>query len=310
VNDVNKRMRSPMAVAWVSLVSNILLTLVKFMVGWLYRSPSLVADGAHNAADVVASAATLGSMRVSTMPADREHPYGHGKAEVIASGIVAVILFLAAIWMIYQSIEALFLPPPKAHAISFIAAVFSLLFKLVLYIYTIRIGRKVNSKGLIATAYDHLSDVYSSLAAAIGIGLALLGRQARIPYLEYGDPLASIVVSLLILKVAIHMGREAVDILMERNVAQEKLDQFAAIISAVPGVKRIDRIRAREHGHYILVDVRVGVPGEMTVQEGHDISRAIKKNVMERFDDVQEVLVHINPWYENESAVKANEVDY
>jgi cation diffusion facilitator family transporter len=299
-----------MAVAWVSLVSNILLTLVKFMVGWLYRSPSLVADGAHNAADVVASAATLGSMRVSTMPADREHPYGHGKAEVIASGIVAVILFLAAIWMIYQSIEALFLPPPKAHAISFIAAVFSLLFKLVLYIYTIRIGRKVNSKGLIATAYDHLSDVYSSLAAAIGIGLALLGRQARIPYLEYGDPLASIVVSLLILKVAIHMGREAVDILMERNVAQEKLDQFAAIISAVPGVKRIDRIRAREHGHYILVDVRVGVPGEMTVQEGHDISRAIKKNVMERFDDVQEVLVHINPWYENESAVKANEVDY
>nr|WP_232337292.1 cation diffusion facilitator family transporter [Thermoactinomyces sp. CICC 10523] len=299
-----------MAVAWVSLVSNILLTLVKFMVGWLYRSPSLVADGAHNAADVVASAATLGSMRVSTMPADREHPYGHGKAEVIASGIVAVILFLAAIWMIYQSIEALFLPPPKAHAISLIAAVFSLLFKLVLYIYTIRIGRKVNSKGLIATAYDHLSDVYSSLAAAIGIGLALLGRQARIPYLEYGDPLASIVVSLLILKVAIHMGREAVDILMERNVAQEKLDQFAAIISAVPGVKRIDRIRAREHGHYILVDVRVGVPGEMTVQEGHDISRAIKKNVMERFDDVQEVLVHINPWYENESAVKANEVDY
>ncbi|WP_370589798.1 cation diffusion facilitator family transporter [Thermoactinomyces sp. CICC 10523] len=307
---MNKRMRSPMAVAWVSLVSNILLTLVKFMVGWLYRSPSLVADGAHNAADVVASAATLGSMRVSTMPADREHPYGHGKAEVIASGIVAVILFLAAIWMIYQSIEALFLPPPKAHAISLIAAVFSLLFKLVLYIYTIRIGRKVNSKGLIATAYDHLSDVYSSLAAAIGIGLALLGRQARIPYLEYGDPLASIVVSLLILKVAIHMGREAVDILMERNVAQEKLDQFAAIISAVPGVKRIDRIRAREHGHYILVDVRVGVPGEMTVQEGHDISRAIKKNVMERFDDVQEVLVHINPWYENESAVKANEVDY
>nr|WP_232331063.1 MULTISPECIES: cation diffusion facilitator family transporter [unclassified Thermoactinomyces] len=299
-----------MAVAWVSLVSNILLTLVKFMVGWLYRSPSLVADGAHNASDVVASAATLGSMRVSTMPADREHPYGHGKAEVIASGIVAVILFLAAIWMIYQSIEALFLPPPKAHAISLIAAVFSLLFKLVLYIYTIRIGRKVNSKGLIATAYDHLSDVYSSLAAAIGIGLALLGRQARIPYLEYGDPLASIVVSLLILKVAIHMGREAVDILMERNVAQEKLDQFAAIISAVPGVKRIDRIRAREHGHYILVDVRVGVPGEMTVQEGHDISRAIKKNVMERFDDVQEVLVHINPWYENESAVKANEVDY
>ncbi|WP_374057985.1 cation diffusion facilitator family transporter [Thermoactinomyces daqus] len=307
---MNKRMRSPMAVAWVSLVSNILLTLVKFMVGWLYRSPSLVADGAHNASDVVASAATLGSMRVSTMPADREHPYGHGKAEVIASGIVAVILFLAAIWMIYQSIEALFLPPPKAHAISLIATVFSLLFKLVLYIYTIRIGRKVNSKGLIATAYDHLSDVYSSLAAAIGIGLALLGRQARIPYLEYGDPLASIVVSLLILKVAIHMGREAVDILMERNVAQEKLDQFAAIISAVPGVKRIDRIRAREHGHYILVDVRVGVPGEMTVQEGHDISRAIKKNVMERFDDVQEVLVHINPWYENESAVKANEVDY
>jgi cation diffusion facilitator family transporter len=291
-----------MAAAWVSLLSNILLTVIKFIVGWLFHSPSLIADGAHNAADVVASGATLGSMRVSTLPADREHPYGHGKAEVIASGIVAVILFLAGIWMIYKSIEALFLPAPKAHVVSLAAGVFSLLFKMVLYLYTIRIGKQVNSKGLIATAYDHLSDVYSSLAAVIGIGLALLGRHTRIPYMEYGDPLASIVVSLLILKVAIHMGREAIDILMERNVEQEKLEQFARIISSVPGVKRIDRIRAREHGHYILVDVRVGVPGEMTVQEGHDISRAIKKNLMDRFDNVQEVLVHINPWYENESS--------
>lgn len=289
-----------MVAAWISLVSNIVLTVMKISVGWVFRSPSLVADGTHNAADVIASGATLGSMRVSKQPADADHPYGHGKAEVIASGVVAIILFIIGLYMIYHSIESLFKPAVETHWISLAAALVSLIWKLILYLYTIRVGRKQRSKGLIATAFDHLTDVYASLAAVLGIGTAVAGQWYQLPYTEYGDPLASIVVSLLILKISVKMGRESIDILMERNLPEEKISEYTQIILSVPEVKRIDRIRAREHGHYTIVDVRVALPGELTIQAGHDTARKVKRALMKYDAEIQEVLIHVNPWYEEE----------
>lgn len=167
--------------------------------------------------------------------------------------------------------------------------------------YTIRIGKQTNSKGLIATAYDHLADVYASLAAVVGIGLAFIGETYHIPYLSYGDPAAGIIVSILVLKLAIEMSLETVGILMDKTVSIEKLNEYAALIQTISQVKRIDRLRAREHGHYILVDVRVSIPGELSIQEGHDISRKIKGAIIDSHNDVDEVLIHLNPWYPAES---------
>ncbi|WP_232697424.1 cation diffusion facilitator family transporter [Brevibacillus daliensis] len=283
---------------WISLLSNIVLTAIKFMVGLLFNSPVLIADGIHNAGDVVATGAALSSMRVSKQPPDEDHPYGHGKAEVVGAGIVAIILALAAIYMGYHSVTVLFEPPHKATLIALIAAAFSLVLKQVLYVYTMSIGKKTKSNGLIATAYDHLADVYASIAAVIGIGLAMIGDYYHISLLSYGDPIAGIVVAYFVLKLAIHMGKTSVDVLMEKNVDSDKMNDFINLVQSVPEVKRIDRIRAREHGHYIIVDVRVGVPAEFSVQEGHDISRHIKQSIMNHHPDVEEVLVHLNPWYE------------
>ena len=287
-----------MLAAWISLISNVFLTVIKVVTGWLFGSPVLLADGVHNGADVVASVASLSSMRISNRPADEDHPYGHGKAEVVASGAVAIILALAALMIGYHSILSLFEPAAEAHVIALVAAVISLVWKQVLFLYTVRIGRQTNSKGLLATAYDHLADVYASLAAVFGIGISLLDQKFMdIPFAAYGDPVAGIIVSLLVLKLAWSMGRESVEILMEKAVSPEKIEEYTQLVLAVPQVKRIDRLRAREHGHYILVDVRVGVPGVLTIQEGHDISRQIKQQIMDRHDDVDEVLVHLNPWY-------------
>ncbi|MBL0388786.1 cation transporter [Tumebacillus sp. ITR2] len=298
-----------MVAAWVSLISNILLTVIKIAVGVLFQSQVLVADGAHNGADVIASAATVGSMRISNRPADEDHPYGHGKAEVLASSLVAVILVAAGIFIAYESIAALFEPASKAHVISLIAAFVSLVWKQILYLYTMRLGKQTNSKGLIATAYDHLVDVYASGAALIGVGLGLIGEHYHLDYLSYGDPVAGIIVSFLVLKIAYKMGREALDVLMEKNIDSEKLNQYILLVQSVPEVKRIDRLRAREHGHYVLVDVRVGVPGFMTIQQGHDISREIKRSIMEEHDDVYEVLIHLNPWYPEEDTGPEPESD-
>jgi cation diffusion facilitator family transporter len=286
-----------MLAIWISLASNVILTGIKILVGLLFNSQVLIADGIHNAGDVIATATAYSSMRVSSKPADKEHPYGHGKAEVLGAFMVAIILAAAAIYMAYHSIHALFEPASEAHLIAFLAAVVSLIWKQILYVYTMRIGKEMNSKGLIATAYDHLADVYASIAASVGIGLGLVGQYTGTAYLAYGDPVAGIIVSYLVLKLAYEMGRESFDILMEKSVAPEQVDRYAALIQTIPEVKRIDRLRAREHGHYILVDARIGVSGLLTIQEGHDIIREVKRKVMEANPDVDEVLVHLNPWY-------------
>ncbi|MFB6365463.1 cation diffusion facilitator family transporter [Paenibacillus elgii] len=295
---MSKGNNASIVAVWISLISNIALTLLKLTVGFLSGSQVLLADGVHNAGDVIATAAALSSMRISKRPADEDHPYGHGKAEVLGSAFVAVVLAIAALFIGYHAASALFQEPAEASVLALAAALVSLAWKQALYMYTIRVGRRTNSKGLIATAYDHLADVYASLAAVVGIALAMLGEAWSIPYLAYGDPLAGIIVSVLVLKLAYSMGQEAFDVLMEKAVKPEKLDEYAALIQTIPQVKRIDRLRAREHGHYILVDLRVSIPGELTVQEGHDISRQIKRAIMEQHADVDEVLIHLNPWYE------------
>jgi cation diffusion facilitator family transporter len=286
---------------WVSLISNALLTVLKLAVGALFGSPVLVADGVHNAGDIIATLAALSSSMVSNKPADEDHPYGHGKAEVIAAALVAVILVLAAFWIGAQSITALFEPPKVGESwLALGAAALSLIWKQILYVYTIGVGRRNRSKSVLATAYDHLADVYASGAAVIGIGLGVLGQHLGWYWAGYGDPIAGIVVSLLVLKLAYGMGREAVDILMEKNMAPEKLAKYETLIRDVADIKRVDRIRAREHGHYVTIDVRVAIPGSYTIQQGHDISRRVKQSIMDSDPAVVEVMVHLNPWYEGQ----------
>lgn len=287
---------------WISLISNVFLTLMKIVVGLLFVSPVLVADGIHNAGDILATVAALTSSMVSKKPADEDHPYGHGKAEVIAAAMVAIILAIAALWIGYQSLLSLLKPPDNESWLPLIAAAVSLLWKQALYLYTIRIGRAENSKSVMATAYDHLADVYASLAAVLGIGLALVGARLDWEWSVYGDPVAGIIVALLVLKLAFNIGKDSVDILMERTVPAEKLSRYEKLISDLDEIRRIDRVRAREHGHYIIVDVRVGVPSHYTIQRGHDISREIKRCIMEEDPDVVEVMVHLNPWEEGEDS--------
>lgn len=294
---VAQRHHSGLVAIWISLISNVFLTVLKIVAGLALGSPVLLADGVHNAGDIIASVAALTSSMVSKKPADEDHPYGHGKAEVVASALVSVILVIAAVWIAIQAVSALFDPSGGESWWALAAAVLSLVWKQALYVYTFRVGKSTKSKSVMATAYDHLADVYASLAAVVGISVGLLGHHYGWSWGVYGDPVASLIVSLLVLKLGYEIGRDAVNILMEHNVAPERLAGYEKLISAIEPIKRIDRLRAREHGHYITVDVRVGVPGDYTIQRGHDISRLIKQRIMDADTDVVEVMVHLNPWY-------------
>ncbi len=292
--------RSSVLAMWISLLSNVFLTGIKLLVGIVFGSQVLIADGIHSAGDIIATATAYSSMRLSGKPPDEDHPYGHGKAEVLGAGVVAFILVIAAVYIGYHAILALFHPPGETHLIALGAAVVSLVVKQLLYMYTKRLSLQTNSKAMMATAYDHLADVYASIAASAGIALGWIGERLDIHILSYGDPVAGVIVSILVLKLGFNMARETVDVLMDKSLSPDKIEDILEHLREVPEVKRIDRLRAREHGHYVLVDARLAVLGTLTIQEGHDIIRKIKQKVQQAHPEVDEVLVHLNPWYENE----------
>ncbi|MBQ6447609.1 MAG: cation transporter [Bacillus sp. (in: Bacteria)] len=284
-------------VAWISVISNIVLTLGKLIVGWMGNSDAVFADGIHSAADVFASIIVLVVIRIANKPADQEHPYGHGKAEIIVSGIVGMILLGVAIYLVYEAIIGFFHPITTPSMITMWVAVISYVSKVLLYRYSKKIANEQSSKAIEAIAYDHKADIVASIAAAIGVLLSILGENLTINELLYGDKVATIIVAYLIFKIAKEMVSEAFDILLERNIDLEILTEYREMIASFSEVKRIDRLRAREHGHYILVDLRISIDYDKTIKEGHDLSRQIKKKLMKKHDNINEVLIHLNPYF-------------
>ncbi|MDP4083141.1 MAG: cation diffusion facilitator family transporter [Bacillota bacterium] len=283
--------------AWISLISNTVLTIGKVIVGLFGHSDAVFADGIHSAADVFASVIVLLVIRISSKPADQEHPYGHGKAEVIVSGIVGILLFLVSIYVVYEGISGFFHQVETPSFLAMGAAVFSFIAKLLLFRTSLAVAKQNNSKALEAIAFDHKADIWASIAAAIGVFISIIGEYLNLPFLLYGDKAASIFVAYLIFKISKEMLTESFDILLERNINSKMLQDYVAIISEFPEVKRIDRIRGREHGHYILVDLRISIDHSMTIKEGHDLSKAIKQRLIKKFDNIEEVLIHLNPYY-------------
>lgn len=284
-------------VAWISIWSNIILTVGKIVIGIIASSDALFADGIHSAADVFAAVIVLLVLKVSNKPADLEHPYGHGKAEVIVSGVIGILLLLVSLYIVYEGVAGFFHPIETPSMIAFWIALFSYVAKECLFRYSMNVGKRVNSKAIEAVAYDHQADIVASLAAAIGILLSYIGDKLGITFLLYGDKVASIFVAYLIFKIAREMLTEAFHILIERNVQPEMMEQFEAVILSFEEVRRIDRIRAREHGHYIIMDIRISIDQDKTIKEGHDLSREIKNSLKEKFDHIEEVLIHLNPYF-------------
>jgi cation diffusion facilitator family transporter len=284
-------------IAWISVISNIILTLGKLFIGWYGNSDAVFADGIHSAADVFASVIVLLVIKIANKPADKEHPYGHGKAEVIVSGIVGILLFLVSIYVVYEGIAGFFHEVETPSYLAMWVAIISYVTKIILYRSSLKVAKEHNSKAIEAIAFDHKADIVASIAAAIGVLLSIMGERFDIFILHYGDKAASIFVAYLIFKISKEMLMEAFDILLERNIDAETLQEYINVVNEFQEVKRIDRIRAREHGHYILVDLRISIDHFKTIKEGHDLAKLIKGRMMEKYDNIEEVLIHLNPYF-------------
>ncbi|RLQ96226.1 cation diffusion facilitator family transporter [Falsibacillus albus] len=284
-------------IAWISLVANIILTIGKVVIGYYSHSDAVFADGIHSAADVFASLIVLLVIKIANKPADADHPYGHGKAEVIVSGIVGILLFIVSLYVVYEAVSGLFHPIEAPSILAMWVAIFSYAAKEYLYRSSLNVANQHNSKAIEAIAFDHKADIVASLAAAAGVLLSVIGTKFNIHILLYGDKIASIFVAYLIFKIAKEMLVEAFDILLERNIDVKTQEDFITIISGFNQVRRIDKLRARELGHYIVVDLRIAIDHNKTIKEGHDLAREIKEALMEQYDNIDEVLIHLNPYF-------------
>ncbi|MDO8223872.1 manganese transporter MneP [Bacillus cabrialesii] len=285
-------------VALIALIANLVLMAGKVFFGLIGDSEAVFADGIHSAADVVASIAVLAVIGISNKPPDQDHPFGHGKAEVISEAIVGMILVLVSVYILIEAILSFVEGPGVPQYSALFAALISYVAKQILYRYSIKQGEKWNSKAIIAIAYDHKGDIVASLAAFIGVLLAIIGNIRGWSYLLYADAIASAIVAYLIFKISMELIRPSVDVLMEKSVDPELIEEYKAVILHCPQVKRLDKIRAREHGHYKLLDVRLSLDHDLTIKQGHDIAREIRNEIKRQFSDVEEVLIHVNPYFE------------
>ncbi|SEN92266.1 cation diffusion facilitator family transporter [Amphibacillus marinus] len=294
---MKKRFADPQFATWISILLDIVLTAFKGFIGWISGSQALIADAAHSASDVLSSVAVLIGLRTARKPPDQDHPYGHGKAENIATIIVAFLLMLVGFEIFVASFKLLLngdIQTPKG--IALIAIATSILVKEGLFQYKYRLGKRLNSSALVADAWHHRSDALSSIAALFGVGMALIGYYLNIGLLALFDPLAGLVVAIIVIKVGVDLARESSSIIMEQVIDHKDAEPFHLTAANIAGVERIDELLARTHGHYIVIDIKVSVDPHISVEEGHLIGKAVKTTLLRQHPDVQRVLVHINPY--------------
>lgn len=277
-------------------VCNALLVAFKFIAGIFGNSSAMVADAVHSLSDFLTDILVIVFVRISAKPQDKDHDYGHGKYETIASFIIALGLAVVAVGIIVSGAKkfAAWLNGADLEApgqIALWAALLSILLKEILFRYTVRRGKAIESQALVANAWHHRSDAISSIGAAIGIGGALL-LGSRWTVL---DPLASIVVGALLIKTAVDLLRGSMSELTESSLPEETEQEILDIIRATPDVSDPHNLRTRRIGNHIAIEVHVRMNGDTPLQQAHDKASLIERRLRERFGSKTHVNVHMEP---------------
>ncbi|WP_271400070.1 cation diffusion facilitator family transporter [Salinicoccus roseus] len=295
---MSNRYRKAQIATMIGIAVNLLLVVLKAVGGILGNSRALVADAAHSASDVVSSIAVLVGIRAAQKPPDSEHPYGHGKSENVATLIVAILLVVVGFEIIYNAIVSLMTGTAENYTtmIALYVIIFSIVVKEVLFQYKYRLGTRIKSPALIADAWHHRSDAISSVVALIGIGLSIIGTAYGIPYLGYLDPIASAIIALIIMYMGFQLAKEAVSMTLEVVLNEDETEEMRETVVNIDKVRQIDRLIARSHGSYVIIDIKISVDADITVEEGHRVARVVKQTLLKNHEEVMDVNVHVNPY--------------
>lgn len=273
-----------------SIAWNIFLTFIKIIAGIFGKSTVMVADGLHSASDIISSIGVLLGNYISATPVDKEHNYGHEKAETLVSFLLSILLIIVSASIGIDAIKSLFnieeiqIPTALPLAVSII----SILIKEYQYRITIKIANKINSPSLKADAWHHRSDALSSVAAFMGIGGTILGFKVF-------DPIASIIVAIFVAKVGFDILISSTNELMDVSIDIEQEKQIKQIAKSTKGVMNLGEIRSRKHGAMAYVDLVICVDGKITVTQGHDIANQLEKDIIRDMEFVKGITVHVEP---------------
>lgn len=295
-SQVEARKREIYRVTFVGLVVNLLLSAAKLVAGIIGRSAAMTADAVHSFSDLATDVVVIAFARISSKPQDESHDYGHGKYETLATLLISLALAVVGSGILVSGIRSIRVvieggTLPRPGAIALVAAVVSIVGKEILYRYTVRVGRRIDSPSVVANAWHHRSDALSSLGTLVGIGCAyFLGERWRI-----ADPIAALVVALFIFKIAFDLIRSGLDELMERSLPAETEAEILRIITADPAIREPHNLRTRRIGASIAIEVHVRVDGEMTVRHSHELTVNIERRLRERFGAGTMIAVHVEP---------------
>jgi cation diffusion facilitator family transporter len=273
--------------AIISIIAYICLSTLKLAVGYIANSEALKADGLNNVTDIIASVAVLIGLKLSQRPADDDHPYGHWKAETVASMVASFIMAAVGLKVAYEAIISIFyVQTGSPDVISAWTGLFCAFVMYLVYRYNKKLAMEINSQSVMAAAKDNLSDAWVSVGTFIGI----IGAQFGLPWL---DPLAAVLVGLLICKTAWDIFKEA-SLYLTDGFDEKQIDIYKDTIHQCHGVKGVKEIKARNYGNNIVVDVVILVNSTLDVKKAHDIATTVEEELM-RTHKVYDVHVHVEP---------------
>jgi cation diffusion facilitator family transporter len=275
----------------VGILGNVLLAAFKLFSGIFGKSGAMVSDAVHSLSDVFATLIAWIGVRLSQRQEDAEHPYGHERLECVASMLLGLILAGTGLGIGYSGIRKLFFDRAALEVptvLPLIAAVVSILVKEGMFRYTMHYARLLNSAAFKADAWHHRSDALSSVGSLIGIGMARLGFPIM-------DPIASLVICLLILKVAFEIFRDAVVQMLDTSCDRSFEQKLGSFVAEQPGVEHVDLLHTRQFGNKVYVDLEIAVRRDISLADAHAIAERTHSSVEQAFPSVKHVMIHVNP---------------
>jgi len=290
------RIQKAKQVTWIGFIVNVILSSIKIFTGFIGKSSAMIADGIHSLSDLITDLIVIVFFRISDAEKDDKHPYGHGKFETFSTFLIALILFVVGLGIFYGGTSKIIsvikgedLPQP--HLIAFWVAIVSIVCKEVLFQYTKIVGKQINSQSVIANAWHHRSDAFSSIGVTVGIaGAIFLGDKWVIL-----DPIACVVVSFFILKVAIELSLPSIQELMEASLPKEIVHTIEKIIMEDSEIKSFHKLRTRKIGEVFVIDVHIQLENNISLVQAHNISGALSHRLRETFGKRTQINVHTEP---------------
>lgn len=283
-------------------IVNLMLLVFKFIAGILGQSAAMIADAVHSLSDFVTDIIVILFVKISSKPQDKDHDYGHGKYETLATAIIGIILFAVGIGIFWNGVTAIwaFINGEKLESpgiIALIAAIVSIVAKEALYQYTVVKGKKLKSQAMTANAWHHRSDAFSSIGTAIGIGGAiLLGEKWRVL-----DPVAAVIVSVFIMKVAVQLVIPCLEDLLEKSLPEDIEKEIEKTLLDFEEVSHPHNLRTRRIGNSCSMEVHVRMDGNMTVSQSHEITKEMEKKLRNILGQDAFISIHVEPSKENET---------